>query len=880
MKTYPLTQSQLGIFIEMMQHPQMTQYNLGYMTSLPKSIDLDRLEQAFRTIYATCPTFRIRFLTEGDELRQTVDDTRELPIFRLTLSEPECEEYLQKALKPFDPFNDVLCRFHLIETPDRIVSLGDFSHLIADGTSIALLLGKVYLPLAYAGMPLPEQHYGLLSWAEDEEAIFHTAAYEADREYIRQHFQGCEALSLAESVSNPLGKYIRYDEFMPMEGVAEWCKRNDTAPNLLLMAAFAYTLSVVGRESSSVFTTTSHGRIQRRLREAFGMFVVTVPVRAMVDPNAKVADLVRSFRTELMGTIRHGSYPFSHFCRDLQMKPGISFNFYSGGITEEIKLGEESYPCCRLDSNTTCSDLTFTVVERDGQYDLRAESSDRLYSPAFLRSMVHTIKTVAQNMMMQPQAPLQSLSLVTKAEQAELIKLGMGKHINIDVNETFVSAFERQAAKTPVRIAVTDGIGHLTYAELSQCSNLLAHHLTEAGVQPDSFVCVLLDRVKEFPLSVIAIMKAGGAYVPMDTEYPAERLQYILEDSEAKVLITSHDLLEEKQAQGMSLPEGMHVIFIDDVDFSEMAGPINLATPDGLAYMIYTSGSTGRPKGTMLHHAGLWNFIRGVIDMEQLTQEDRIAGHRSFAFDAHIEDMYPVLTLGGSFHIMPSAIRHDLHAIREFLYEHRITGGGYATAVATLLLNTFNDLPMRFITAGGEKLEGVHSEHIEIINVYGPTECTDDTSYYSIPPGTKLESIPIGKPSPNTYGFIVDVSGRLLPRGMAGELCIAGIQVGRGYWQLPNQTAEVFGDCPFTEKDAWGRKVRMYRTGDLCRWNEQGELEYLGRIDQQVKLRGFRIELGEIESRASKFDGIRQAVASVYDGQLLCLYYTSRCLTI
>ena len=239
MKTYPLSQSQLGVFLEMIQHPQMTQYNLGYMTSLPKSIDLDRFEQALRTIYANCPAFRIRFLTEDDELRQTVDETRELPIFRLTLSESECEEYLQTALRPFDPFNDVLCRFHLIETPDRIVFLVDFSHLIADGTSVALLFGKVYLPLAYAGKSLPKPSYSLLSWAEDEESTFHTAAYEKDREYFRQHYQGCEALSLSESVSDPLGKYIRYDGHLPMAEVAEWCRRYDTAPNLLLMAAFA-----------------------------------------------------------------------------------------------------------------------------------------------------------------------------------------------------------------------------------------------------------------------------------------------------------------------------------------------------------------------------------------------------------------------------------------------------------------------------------------------------------------------------------------------------------------------------------------------------------------------------------------------------------------
>jgi len=468
MKTYPLSQSQMGIFLEMMQHPQMTQYNLGYMTSLPKSIDLERLEQAFRTIYATCPAFRIRILTEGDLPRQTVDDTRELPIFRRTLSESECEEYLQTALRPFDPFNDALCRFHLIETPDRIVAILDFSHLIADGMSVALLFGKVYLPLAYANMPLPEQHYGLLSWAEDEEAIFHTAAYETDREYFRQHFQGCEALSLAESVSNPLGKYIRYDEFMPMAEVDEWCKRYDIAPSLLLMSAFAYTLSVVGRESSFVFTTMSHGRIQSQLREAFGMFVRTVPVRALVNPDTKVTDFVKSFRTELMGTKQHGNYPFTHFCRDMQMKPGINFNFYSGEITEEIKFGKNSYPGCRLDSNTTCSDLAFTVIERDGQYDLRAESSDQLYSPGFLRSMVHTIKTVAQNMMLQPQAPLQSLSLVDNDEQAALIKLGKGEKRDYDTTKTLTDLFREQAKNTPDAVAVIDTESQFTYSELDK----------------------------------------------------------------------------------------------------------------------------------------------------------------------------------------------------------------------------------------------------------------------------------------------------------------------------------------------------------------------------------------------------------------------------
>ncbi|MGX8697857.1 MAG: non-ribosomal peptide synthetase, partial [Prevotella sp.] len=425
----------------------------------------------------------------------------------------------------------------------------------------------------------------------------------------------------------------------------------------------------------------------------------------------------------------------------------------------------------------------------------------------------------------------------------------------------------------------------LTYAEMDRYSNALAHQLIDYGVQPNDFVCVMLDRFKEFPLAVLSIHKAGAAYTPLDFEYPNERLSYMLENSESKVLITSHDVLEAKLAEGDFSTAAAKTFFIDDfmkneecrMKNEEYAAAVDLSSPDGLAYMIYTSGSTGKPKGAMLHQAGLRNFIAVVIDMEQLTAEDRISGHRSFSFDAHIEDMYPVLTLGGSFHIMPTEIRKDLNDIRQFLIDHQITGGGYSTAMTSLLLNTFDDLPIRFTTGGGEKMDGVFSDHIEIINVYGPTECTDDTSYYSIAPGRRVENIPIGESVANNWNFIIDTAGNLVPQGVAGELCFAGIQVGRGYWRLPERTATSFVDCPFVKEDRWGRPVRMYHTGDLCRWNEDGQLEYISRIDTQVKLRGFRIELGEIESKALNIEGIRQAAAEVrkvMGNEHLVLYYT------
>ena len=501
-----------------------------------------------------------------------------------------------------------------------------------------------------------------------------------------------------------------------------------------------------------------------------------------------------------------------------------------------------------------------------------------------MRMMADAIKATMEQMMARPDEDINSISIVSDDEAKHIIKIGTGKDIDVDLSKTFANLFTEQARRTPDAPAVVDKDSQLTYGEMDRYSNALARRLIDFGVQPNDFVCVMLDRVKEFPLSVLAIHKAGAAYTPLDFEYPNERLNYMLENSESKVLITSRDVLTAKQEEGGFDTAAARTFFIDDfmaeigsAGGSVITSPIDLSRPDGLAYMIYTSGSTGKPKGAMLHQAGLRNFIAVVIDMEHLTAADRISGHRSFSFDAHIEDMYPVLTLGGSFHIMPTEIRKDLNAIRQFLFDHQITGGGYSTAMTCLLLNTFDDLPIRFTTGGGEKMDGVYSDHIEIINVYGPTECTDDTSYYSIPPGQRVENIPIGQSVANNWNFIVDTAGNLVPKGVAGELCFAGIQVGCGYWRLPERTAKSFVDCPFVSHDRWGRPVRMYHTGDLCRWNEEGQIEYLGRIDTQVKLRGFRIELGEIESKALNIEGVRQAAAEVrkvMGNEHLVLYYT------
>ncbi len=884
MKTFPLLQSQLGVFYDCLKYPKVMQYNVPSITPLSDGVDFNRIEAAFQAIFAARKVLRLRFLIDDQgEPRQFVDDNKKLVVLRREMADEEFHHYAHSGFcRPFDIMGpEPLLRVELITTESGRFMLMDIHHLVTDGTSYLTLFPQRDLPLAYDGKPLPEEEYGMLDAAVDEYARLGDEDYQKSKSVMTSRYAGIDLATLSSRPENPVGEMAQESSYISRATVDGWCKDNGFSAYQLFQAAFSYVLSRLLREDKVAYTTVYHGRRDSRVKQAYGMFVRTIPFMMEIKKEQTVREYIAAVHSEIKSTLAELAYPFTHFCRDLGVQPGISFNFSAlPGWEEAYYFGSEHCPLVEQDRGDVFYDMLVHIFLAGENYDIRIESSLAMNSRKSMRTMADAVKSTMNNMMANLDSDINSIAIVSDEQAASLIKLGAGKDIEVDLSKTFANLFTEQAQRTPDAPAVVDKDSQLTYKEMDGYANALARRLIDHGVERNDFVCVMLDRTKEFPLAVLAIHKAGAAYTPLDFEYPNERLSYMLENSESKILITSHDVLAAKQAEGDFELGAAKVFFIDDfmadADLTT-AVPIDRSHPDGLAYMIYTSGSTGKPKGAMLHQAGLRNFIAVVIDMEQLTAADRISSHRSFSFDAHIEDMYPVLTLGGSFHVMPTEIRKDLAAIRQFLIDHRITGGGYSTAMTGLLLNTFDDLPIRFTTGGGEKMDGVYSDHIEIINVYGPTECTDDTSYYSIAPGRRVENIPIGESVANNWNFIVDTVGNLVPQGVAGELCFAGIQVGRGYWRLPERTAKSFVDCPFVTTDRWGRPVRMYHTGDLCRWNDDGQIEYLGRIDTQVKLRGFRIELGEIESKALNIDGIRQAAAEVRKvtgNEHLVLYYT------
>ena len=849
----------MGVLLQSIRHPESTQYNLPIYFFMPLEVPMEQIVDILRKLINSFPELHTRFvaLNQG-EIRQWSDMSLTIPIVSRRCSESELQAYISDGfVRPFNLFSgDPLFRVEVVETEKSLYLLSDSHHSIIDGISLARIMTSALTKIAEGGSIEP-QSYGMYQAAEDEVASFGTPLYQRAKDYHVQKFAGQEMVTLSHNQFGSLGRMGRCIATIDRRKCVEWCHEHDAKPSMLLQAAFAHVMSVLTGKKKIVFAVQNNGRGDKRLRGCLGMFVKSLPILINVDSSQKVASFVKSQREEMVSAIKNSIYPFTHFCSDLGMRPGVMFNFMAvASMSERVKLGGKSQRVVQPVRSETDSDIIVSIYLTGEDYEIRVESSLAMNDKATLQMVAEAIKTTACNMMAHSEAPLSELDIVSADERAALITLGSGKQLDIDQTMTFVKAFEQCVSRVAHNLAVADDKSSMTYSELSHASNVLARRLTSAGVCPGDFVAVMLDRTINFPLAVIGIHKAGAAYVPIDLEYPEERRKYMVNDVRPKIVIDSQ--------------------FIADIDFTAEEMSIDLSSPDGLAYMIYTSGSTGRPKGVMVGQRGLSSYIASIVDVLRLSSSDHISLHRPFSFDSHIHDLYPVLTVGGSLHIMPSGIRRDIQGIRDFIIRHGITGGSYTTSLGTLLIES-GSLPLRYMTLTGERMVGFVSGDIQLFNGYGPTECTDLISVYRLERGRSYTNIPIGRPMANSHCFIVDAQGRLLPRGAEGELCFASPQVSVGYWHQPELTAEKFCDCPFLPSGENGHPVRMYHTGDLCRWNEEGQLEFLGRTDDQVKLRGYRIEPGEIESCASGFKGVSQAVAvirSIAGSDTLCLYYT------
>ncbi|PKM48777.1 MAG: non-ribosomal peptide synthetase, partial [Firmicutes bacterium HGW-Firmicutes-7] len=416
--------------------------------------------------------------------------------------------------------------------------------------------------------------------------------------------------------------------------------------------------------------------------------------------------------------------------------------------------------------------------------------------------------------------------------------------------------------RTPENIAVVYEGKAYSYQQLDELTDRLAKHLITIGVKTEDTVAVLIDRSEYMTIYPLAILKAGAGYMPLDYTFPIDRLEYMLEDAQVKVLLSEGNMPETylPSFEGIVLKKEDCLTLKDNTDYE-----LPVVKGENKFVILYTSGSTGMPKGCVLEHRNLSNFCKWYQASYQVTEQDKGAAYANFAFDAHMMDLYPFLISGATIHIIPSHMRLDFLEINNYFEKNGISLAFMTTLLGKQFVETFDNKSLRALTVGGEKLPAIKIPKYPLYNAYGPTEGTIISSTHKL--NHENECLNIGKPLYNCHSYILDANMQLLPIGAVGELCIGGAGVGRGYLNRPDLTAEKF---------VMWKGEKIYRTGDFVKWLENGEIEFVGRIDGQVKLRGLRIELGEIESKMNNYEGIKDcavAVKEIGGTQYLCAYY-------
>ncbi|MCQ2154174.1 MAG: amino acid adenylation domain-containing protein, partial [Bacteroidales bacterium] len=643
--------------------------------------------------------------------------------------------------------------------------------------------------------------------------------------------------------------FERFRKVLPFgeESVRGFCSAGGITPAVLASAVFGYVISRYTFSHKFAFATIYNGRQDLRTERTVSMLVKTLPVCGEIAPEQRVRDFLVSVKDRLVGAMANDIYSFAELSAATGLGSDVLFA-YQGGIRDVPGIGDARLEDLHIEFNATGESLGVQLFDSPEGLVLDVQYRSDMYSRPFIEGLASSYGTAFGSMM--KAATLSDVSVLDAEEEARLIDLSYGTKLDYDSDRTIPGRFREAAAADPSAKAVVCGTESYTYAELDAVSDRVAAKLVAAGVGRGEFVCIMLPRCREFAAAVLGIQKAGAAYVPVDIEYPEDRKNYMVQDSGAKAVIT---------------PE-----FFDDLPES---GPVDLSEPENPAYMIYTSGSTGKPKGVVITHASVMACAAWNIPLCGMEPGRRYLHHPSFSFDASTMDLLYPLMAGAEVHILQEELRRDLGAVRRYCVDNHIYGLTLSTAMGMALLNQY-ELPVNYVTMGGEKMLSVRRTDARIINGYGPTEFTVCSSYHVVDQERDVD-IPIGRPVPNSWSVICDADGHLLPQGVVGELCLIGPQIAEGYWQRPDVTREKF--CKIKFEGAFGTD-RMYRTGDLARYNARGELEFCGRIDFQVKLRGFRIEMGEIEACASSLEGVTAAAAEVrkMGGQdILCLYYTA-----
>ncbi|MBE9205824.1 amino acid adenylation domain-containing protein [Nostoc sp. LEGE 06077] len=898
-KTLSFAQSRLWFLAQLEGKGTSSTYNMPIAFQLDGNLNVEALRQSLTYLLQRHTILRTYFpALEGEPqvVVKNLEDMEVLEVADLQALNPHTQaDTVQQlanthAQEPFDLNTDSLFRAKLLQLNEqKNVLLINIHHIISDGWSMGIFKReweKAYTAFAVGSTPnlspLPIQYSDYAAWQRN---WLQAEILSTQENYWQQQLGDApRLLELPTDCPRPAQQSYQgeREEFCLSKELTQKLKhlsqQQGVSLFMTLLTAFNILLSRYSRQEDLCVGSAIANRTHSYTEGLIGFFVNTLVLRSKIKPEQGFIDLLQQTRQTCLDAYAHQDIPFEYLVEQLQPERSLSHNplFQVMMVLQnaagagasvslpglDIKYLEQSFPFAKFD-------LLLDLCERDEQLHCMWEYATDLFAASTIRRMAGHFEVLLTAITQNPQQPIYQLPIITPAEIQQL-QIWNQTETHYPHNSTLVTLFEQQVAKTPDKIAVVFADQSLSYQELNQKANQLAHHLLQLkNLSDNPLIAICIDRSLEMLIGILAILKAGGAYVPIDPSYPQERIYLMLEDSNASVLLTTKSL--KKQLPLEKLKNTSQVVFIDEQTWTKQSTnnpQLNTCTDD-LAYVIYTSGSTGRPKGVAICHSSLTNFLYSMKEQPGINASDTLLAVTTISFDIAALEIYLPLIVGAKIILASREIASDGLQLAEQLVNDAVTFMQATPATWRMLLAAgWKGSSKLKICCGGEALtwELAHQlieRSAELWNLYGPTETTIWSDIYPVNTFEQKEYfqgsvLSIGKAIANTRIYILDNYNQPLPPGIPGELCIAGAGLAQGYLHRPDLTA-----TKFLEVNLFGKNERIYKTGDLARWLPDGNLQYLRRIDHQIKLRGFRIELGEIETSLIKHSKIQEAVVIV-----------------
>ncbi|CCI59697.1 putative non-ribosomal siderophore peptide synthetase component [Staphylococcus equorum subsp. equorum Mu2] len=894
METINLSDAQTEIIQLQEYYENNSINNISVIIYIKPGIKIEEIEKALNNLIKTHETYRIKLKKVKSEYKQYISEHKDKKFDFVDFKNNQVgytKWINEQARKNLFSTDSDLFDFKIVKLPTGKIGIFLMEHhVISDAWSITVAANTISKYLN-DGPNSKEIESTYFDYIEEEIEYKNTKRFEKDKSFWLKKTENLEDNELFEKNSDNNGQSNRKSYSLSdieTHRIHEFCEKNNISINNLFSAIMIIIKYKKTASKKISVGSIMHNRNKKAEKGVTGVFSRALPIIIDVSSDYSISDLLTQTKYETFNILKHRKYPYRNIVEDSGGQKGLLDCLISYQNTQySHEVLKNVYSDEWIENGSNNAPLTVNISNRNRKNTLTVDYD---YQTAIVNEkeiidLHNIILKIMDEAIENPNTKIKNIEILDENEKYTILNEFNDTEASLNNKETFVERFEKQVKATPYQTAITYEGESLNYDELNARANQLAYQLRAEGVGANSLIALIMDRQLETIIGIYGILKAGGAYVPIDPKYPIDRINYILEDSQPKVLLTDRELDE-------AINYGNKVIDLTEATRLEAFPTSNLkqiSDESNLMYVIYTSGTTGKPKGVMAHSEGVMNRLNWVINKYNVDGEDTILFKTPYTFDVSVWEIFGWAMLGSQIVLLPSGEEGNPEKITELLEGYSVAMVHFMPSMLNMFVNFIKSTnnaqaisKLKYVLASGEALKPEqvndfnhfigNKNNTDLLNLYGPTETTVDVTSFDCENHKTYDSIPIGKPISNIQAYILNEDNNIMGIGVSGELCIAGVGVTAGYLNRPELTQEKFIDNPFG-------KGKLYRTGDLAKWNGDGNISYIGRIDEQVKIRGYRIELGEIESilrQHTHINDVAIVARPMVDNELsICAYLVS-----